>query len=277
MAEAIGVAGSIVGIVATALHVIRKVVDDVRNIHDAPDTLKTLQSDLNLADRALESLQDIDEPQWEFLGEAVVKHAKVTVTSCTEACSTFEAALKKWTKRSTDGKLSWRDRGNIGFFNQSQIKSMSQQLQNCHTMITSMASTATLHGSLKNNETSQRIEKTLSENLDQLTNMMTALNLRVVETQQAATAPAQQAGQPQEATEAAADVLAQIKEETKALEASRQLYQDLLEKIQEVVAESQAGRARGRGGNTYVKFNGRNDRGLQMGVNEGTMNNLRFG
>jgi inactivated superfamily I helicase len=130
---------------------------------------------------------------------------------------------------------------------------------------------------LKNNETSQRIEKTLSENLDQLTNMMTALNLRVVETHQAATAPAQQAGQPQEATEAAADVLAQIKEETKALEASRQLYQDLLEKIQEVVAESQAGRARGRGGNTYVKFNGRNDRGLQMGVNEGTMNNLRFG
>ena len=55
------------------------------------------------------------------------------------------------------------------------------------------------------------------------------------------------------------------------------MYQDLLEKIQEAAAESQAGRARGRGGNTYVKFNGRNDRGLQMGVNEGTMNNLRFG
>lgn len=107
--------------------------------------------------------------------------------------------------------------------------------------------------------------------------MMSALNLRVVETQQAAAAPPQQTGQPQEAAEAAADVLAQIREESKALEASRQMYQNLLEKIQEAAAESQAGRTRGRGGNTYVKFNGRNDRGLQMGVNEGTMNNLRFG
>lgn len=134
------------------------------------------------------------------------------------------------------------------------------------------------HGSLKNNETSQRIEKTLSENLDQLTNMMAALNSRVVETQQAAAAPAQQVEQPQETTEAAADVLAQIREESKALAASRQLYEDLLERIQEAAIESQAERARGRGSRTVkIEFNGRNDRGLQMGVNEGTMNNLRFG
>jgi hypothetical protein len=144
MAEAIGVVSGIVGIVDVALHIIRKVVDDVRNIHDAPDVLKGLQSDLSLADRALDSLRDIDDSQWEFLGEVVVGHAKATITSCSEACSAFGADLQKWTKRSTDGKMSWRDRGNIGFFRQNQIKSMSQQLQNCHAMVTSLASTATL-------------------------------------------------------------------------------------------------------------------------------------
>ncbi|KAK3300490.1 uncharacterized protein B0H64DRAFT_428551 [Chaetomium fimeti] len=243
--------------------------------YDAPEALKTLQWDMSLTDRALDSLRDINDSQWESLGEVVVGHARVTIKSCSDACSTFGTNLHKWTKRSTDGKLSWRDRGNIGFFRQSQIKSMSQQLQNCHIM--SMASTATLHSSLQNNEASDRLEKTLSEGLDQVTNSIAALNIRAVETQGAASAPPQQADQPQEITvEAVADVLAHIREERKALEASRQFYEDLLERTREAAAESQAAWPWQKH-TCQVPVNGSNNRGLQMGVNEGTMNNLQFG
>ncbi len=144
MAEAVGFAASVVGLVIPALHGVRLLLDDVKNIQDAPEALRSLRSDLDLADRALESLKDIEDSQWTFLGEAVASHAKATIKSCSEACTTFRTELQKWTKRSKDGKLSWLDRGNLGFFKQTQIKSMSQQLQNCHTMITSMVSTATL-------------------------------------------------------------------------------------------------------------------------------------
>ncbi len=144
MAEAIGIAGSVVGIVTAALHGVRLLLDDVRNIQDAPDSIQTLQSELDLADRALESLRDINESQWAFLGKAVVGHAETTIESCTKACKAFRDKLQDWTSRSKDGKLSWRDRSSIGFFKQAQVKSMSQNLQSCHVMITSMVSTATL-------------------------------------------------------------------------------------------------------------------------------------
>jgi hypothetical protein len=142
--EALGVAASVVGIIVPALHGVRLLLDDVKNIQDAPESLRVLQSELDLADRALESLRDINDSQWDFLGEAVAGHAKTTIGSCSEACTTFRDKLQDWTKRSKDGKLSWLDRGSIGFFKQTQIKSMSQNIQNCHVMITSMVSTATL-------------------------------------------------------------------------------------------------------------------------------------
>ena len=129
------------------------------------------------------------------------------------------------------------------------------------------------HGSLRNSEVSERIEKMLSQSQAQLNNWIAVANSRLAEVEGAVGNLPQQGEQPQQEPPAA-DVLAQIREEGRALEASRQLLQDLLERTREVVAESKP--EKGRGDGVKATF-GYNYQGLQMAVNKGTMSNLRFG
>ncbi len=112
----------------------------------------------------------------------------------------------------------------------------------------------------------------LSQSQAQLQNWIAVANNRLVEVEGAVGNLPQQSEQPQQ--EAAADVLAQIREEGRALEASRQLLQDLLERTREAEAESRP--QKGRGDRVKAAF-GPNNGGLQMAVNQGTMSNLRFG
>ena len=113
----------------------------------------------------------------------------------------------------------------------------------------------------------------LSQSQAQLQNWIPVANNRLAEVEGAVGNLPQQGEQPQQEA-AAADVLAQIREESKALEASRQLLQDLLERTHEAVAESRP--EKGRGDQIKATF-GYNNGGLQMAVNKGTMSNLRFG
>ena len=113
----------------------------------------------------------------------------------------------------------------------------------------------------------------LSQSQAQLNNWIAVANNRLAEVEGAVGNLPQQGEQPQQETPAA-DVLAQIREEGRALETSRQLLQDLLERTREVVAESRP--EKGRGAGVKATF-GYNYQGLQMAVNKGTMSNLRFG
>ncbi len=135
---------SVIGIAGAALHYVRLLVGEVENIINAPEAVRLLKDDLVVISNALTSLQAITEPEWESLGEAVVTQSKDATTKCKESCSNFRVALARWTRHSSDGKLSWQDRAMVGFFKQDHIASMSRQLQNCKATLTSLASTATL-------------------------------------------------------------------------------------------------------------------------------------
>jgi hypothetical protein len=133
-----------VGIAAPAAHYVHLLLDDLQNIVDAPETIKSLKNDLLSMDQALTSLQGVSDAQWELLGESVVTQSKAATTSCAESCDKFRTALSRWTRHSEDGKLSLRDRAMVGFFKQGYAKSMSEQLQNCKITLTSVVGIATL-------------------------------------------------------------------------------------------------------------------------------------
>ncbi len=137
------IAAGVIGVAGTALHCVRLLADDVGNIINAPDAVKLLKDDLLNIDNALTSLQAISKPQWESLGKTVVIQSKAATSSCKESCNNFRTALARWTRHSSDGKLSWQDRAVVGFFKQGQIESMSKQLHNCKADLTSVVSTAT--------------------------------------------------------------------------------------------------------------------------------------
>jgi hypothetical protein len=144
MADPLSIAASIVGVTVPALHGARLLLDDIQKISDAPEIVVRLKEDVRSVDVALTSLQTVKNEEWESLGKTVAEESKTTIKTCTRACDRFRNDLQRWTKHSEDGKLTWQDRANVGFFKQKRIRTMSEQLQNCKLTINSVVSIATL-------------------------------------------------------------------------------------------------------------------------------------
>lgn len=144
MVETLGIAASVVGVVVPALHGMRLLLDDLQKLKDAPKTIKLLEDDVRSIDTALNTLQVVENREWELLGTLVAEESKTTISTCASACAQFRTDLQHWTRHSDDGKLALTDRANVGFLKQGQIKTISEQLQNCKLSITSVVSIAIL-------------------------------------------------------------------------------------------------------------------------------------
>jgi hypothetical protein len=142
--EPLSIAASVVGVTAPALHCVRRLLDDIQNIIDAPEAVTWLRDDLLTVDNALTSLQTVSDPQWESLGPNVIDKTKAATTSCLIPCDRFRTALARWTRHSGGGRLAWQDRATVGFLKKGQIRSMSEQLQSCKSTLTAVVSIATL-------------------------------------------------------------------------------------------------------------------------------------
>ncbi len=155
--EPLSVAASIVGVVVPALHAARLLLDDLQEIRDASKTMESLKKDLHSVERSLESLQGVDGAAWTPLGETMANEFKVAIDNCKKACDTLRDDLKRWTRHSKEGKLSWQDQATVGFFKQRRIKSTSEQLQNCKLTINSVVSIATLYVPLLSSNASDEV------------------------------------------------------------------------------------------------------------------------
>jgi hypothetical protein len=142
--DPLSITAAVVGITAPTAHCVRLLIEDIRKIVDAPETLNSLSRDLLSVEQALASLHAVSDAQWESLGETVVNQSKATTTACGESCDRFRADLSRWTRHSEDGKLSLRDRAMVGFFKQGYVRSMAEQLQHCKATLTSVVCIATL-------------------------------------------------------------------------------------------------------------------------------------
>jgi hypothetical protein len=138
------VAAGVVGITAPTLHYVRLLMEDIQKMVDAPSAVKSLNEDLLTIDAALTSLQAVSDQQWVSLGETVMRQSQSAMTLCKDSCGKFRSDLGRWTRHSSDGKLSWQDRATVGVFKQGQMRSMSEQLQNCRTVLTLVVTIATL-------------------------------------------------------------------------------------------------------------------------------------
>ena len=130
--------------VGMRLHGLRLLLDDLQKIKDAPDIIKTLKADVRATDMALTSLGAVKDEEWNMLGAEIAVQSKEIMSTCLVSCDAFRTDLQRWSRHSEDGKLSWRDRANVGFFKQDRLKSMSSQLQSTKITIVSMVSIATL-------------------------------------------------------------------------------------------------------------------------------------
>lgn len=89
-----------------------------------------------------EGLKAVQPSELESL--SVARQSLSAIKICEEARENFRKDLQRWTKHSEDGKMSRRDRINVGFFQKENIKALSTRLQTCKTTLISAVSSATL-------------------------------------------------------------------------------------------------------------------------------------
>jgi len=142
MADPLSIAAGVISLVATTVHAVRFLNREIQSIKDAPGILAALSEDLQLVEKAILAVSAIPSDQWISLGEDVMSYAETTLQKCLSACDGFRVELQGLTRGGE--RLSWRGRGRIGLWKRERIKDVSRQLQACHAMIASLASTATL-------------------------------------------------------------------------------------------------------------------------------------
>lgn len=142
MPDPLSATASVVGIVVPAMHGTRLLLEDIKKIRKGQETVAGLTKELKDVLSAIEGLKAVELSELESLG--VAKQSLSAIKTADEACETFRKDLQRWTKHSEDGKLSWWDRINVGFFQDENIKSLSTRLQTSKTTLISVVTTATL-------------------------------------------------------------------------------------------------------------------------------------
>ncbi|KAF1935764.1 hypothetical protein EJ02DRAFT_506899 [Clathrospora elynae] len=274
MSDPLSITASVVSITVPALHVIRLLYEDLQQLKDAPKIIKRLSEYVHSVDAALKLLQGVEEREWNLLDTRISEESKTTINSCTQACELFRSELQRWTRHSEDGRLAWRDRTNVGFFKQSQIKAMSEQLQNCKISIGLVVNTATLYISVRHTHITEDIRKTISTAQAEVKGAITTTEnqLVAIESKLKDLSPSSDDEEAARPEEDKVEALRQLEVEHKALEASYTLLHELSMKTQEEAVAKAAAKNQGSSTTvTNVTFGSQN-RGLQAGViNGGTV------
>ncbi|KAH8806050.1 hypothetical protein F5884DRAFT_801530 [Xylogone sp. PMI_703] len=267
MADPLSITASVVGITGAALQAVRFLLDELRDVNDAPKTIKRLADDVQSVDAALRLLQGIEDREWNLLGTSIVEQSKTTVSNCTQACQVFRTDLQRWTRRSQEGKLAWRDRTKVGFLKQGQIKAMSEQLQNCKLTISNVVSIAVLYSSVRHSHITEEIRNSISKKQGEVESAIATANkqLILVESKLEELSRSSDNDETVEPTGSKADVAKQLEEGRKALNVSRELLNELLAKAQEEVVANAA--ARNQGSSITITFGTQN-----LGVQAYTIN-----
>ncbi|KAJ5727780.1 hypothetical protein N7493_005600 [Penicillium malachiteum] len=274
MADPLSMTASIVGVVGPALHGIRLLAKDLEKIKDAPKSIAALKERISSVERALVTLEKIDDKEWEALG--VSEDAKLTIKRCGDSCEAFSQELKRWTRHSQGDSLNLLDRSKIGFWKQHHITSMEKELQYCQSIITQVVSIATLISSIRNAGLSQPIR---DEKERQVTSAIQATTAEVVELSvrkkeiriRGATVDDDDEDEVAEYEFASS----QVSQEQKSLARSQKLLEVLLAKIQEPNISQLAAKVH-QDQSINVSFGG-NNYGVQMGVNNAPISTLNFG
>ncbi|KFY18216.1 hypothetical protein V492_00036 [Pseudogymnoascus sp. VKM F-4246] len=271
MSDPLSITASVVGISVAALHGTRLLLEDLQQLKDAPKTVKRLVEEVYSVNTALALIQDVEDREWESLGADLAILLKTTICNCKQACDLFRADLQRWTRHSEDGKLAWKDRANVGFFKQAQIKAMSEQVSNSRLAITSAVSIANLYVSVRHSHITEEIKKTISTTQGEVKGAITTADKQLVVLEsKLEDMNLSDSDEAAGSSEGKSEILRQLEEELKAMKVSQKLLKELLSKSQEEAV------AKAAVPSTKVTFGNQNS-GLQVWTINGGLNGVSFG
>jgi hypothetical protein len=141
--DPLSITASIVGITTAALQSVQFLAKTIDNVKDAPDTVRSISSDLQAVEPVL---QNLDKALQDGTPQIVLSNEiRYAVENCDRACKVFQSQVEHWMKHSTEDKMFWMDRWKIGLFGLERIKTFRGQLSDCKGTLSVALSTATMY------------------------------------------------------------------------------------------------------------------------------------
>ncbi|KAI1839711.1 hypothetical protein JX266_014079 [Neoarthrinium moseri] len=127
------------GITDFAISSIEKLHNSINNLVEAKDVVQDIATNLEAVQRPLAALAGItmlDQEAFDAAKDDLKKTGVVeAVNHCGQACDDFTKKLEKWTKHSSDQKLSLRDRFSVGLWNREKISTFRTRVQCCQATV----------------------------------------------------------------------------------------------------------------------------------------------
>ncbi|WXC67337.1 hypothetical protein SNK03_013122 [Fusarium graminearum] len=141
MADPLSIAASIVGIIAATFEGIGLLSSAINNIRHAPESLRSIQSELAQLKPLLARLDfAISETPAELV---LSPEIKLALENCNRACTDFSVFLTHWTRHSNGDKSSFFDNAKIGVLRQRRIRLLNDQLSQSIKILSVTLDTAT--------------------------------------------------------------------------------------------------------------------------------------
>lgn len=125
MAEAIGVASGIIGIVGFALQSIQQLVSTIDAVRDVPQNLHVVRQNLDTLTYNLDKLASV-------VGNGGLIEANTQLEQalerCRVDCDEFEGKLVDWTKHSRESAIGLRDKFQIGWLKVGAIRAFNDRI-----------------------------------------------------------------------------------------------------------------------------------------------------
>jgi hypothetical protein len=112
----ISTTANIISLIVSAAYTACILLDNINSILGAPEIIILMRQDLESLKKALASLDRMPSVDLDLLGPEIVINIKSVFNLCNQACVKFSADLRRWTRHLDDGKLSWLEKVEIGFF-----------------------------------------------------------------------------------------------------------------------------------------------------------------
>lgn len=137
--DPLSITAATIGITEAALSSISHLRGFISSLAEAKEDVQDIASTLEAIQGPLSALEQIKISDSATYAEAKSDLEKTglaeAVNGCGQACANFSKKLRKWTKHSSDSRLSLRDRLSVGVWNKEKIRTFRTQVQSCQSIV----------------------------------------------------------------------------------------------------------------------------------------------
>lgn len=137
--DPLSITAATIGITTFALTSIKQLHEIIGSTAEVKDVINDISTTLAAILIPLGSLRELHLPDGNISAAAKADLGKTgvaeAVNKCGDLCDDFTKRIAKWTKHSSDSKLSLRDRLTVGLWNKEKISTLRISVQSCQSTV----------------------------------------------------------------------------------------------------------------------------------------------